>query len=163
MGRYSDFWIRQGMIGQGIQVPTNFATVALFNNTVGAHNLVVRNWMADGTGTTQTGRIALLNSRIAFTSHGNVVPMLPTEAPQAGVIDQLDSAAITLTTYHWPFQFGNTSLSPNIEIPFCAIPPGWSLIFQLLGTGTTLRVGIQWEAVEPDQMDPFWEKVFESV
>jgi hypothetical protein len=154
MRRYKAFRPRQSSRGTKAQAtPTNRATISIYNNSTGAHVLAVRHWMLNGTanGVVSTAYAA---GQVG-SSQGLVTALLPSEAPQAGLIASID----TTTVYPADFNIALAAAGEAEwyhEFPFGIIQPGWSLVFQAQTAAQAMTVAAVWESILIEELDWFW-------
>lgn len=151
--QYRHFRPRQasrGMKASG--VPTNLATIGLYNNSTGPFVLAVRDFTVNGTAS-DTVAISYVRGQIG-ASAGVVVPLVSFEAIQTGLIASVDTATAypgdyaislsTLGTFEWFHDW-----------PFAVIEPGISLVFQGTVAAHAVTVSVLWESIQIDQLDVF--------
>jgi hypothetical protein len=152
--RFKHFRPRQASRGMKVQgVPTNRATISLFNNSSGPYVLVVRDFSVNGTANDnivtsyQPGQIG--------SSQGLVTALLPGEAIQNGLIASID----TTTVYPGDYTINLSSLGTfewMHDWPFAVIEPSFSLVFQATVAAHAVTVSALWEAIQIDQLDYFY-------
>ena len=152
--RYKHFRPRQasrGMKASG--VPTNLATISLFNDSTGPYVLVLRDFTLYGTASDNV-QVSYARGQIG-SSQGLVSALLPSEAIQNGRIASIDTATVypgdyaiplsTLGAYEWYHDF-----------PFAVIQPNYSLVFQGTTAAHAVTVACVWESILVDELDFFW-------
>ena len=152
--KYKHFRPRQASRGMKVQgVPTNRATISLFNNSTGRAVLVVRDFSVNGTANDnivtsyQAGQIG--------TSQGLVTPIMPAEAVLPGLIASIDTA----TVYAGDYTINLSSLGTFEwfhDWPYAVIQPGFSLVFQATVIAHAVTVSALWESIQIDQLDYFF-------
>ena len=150
---YKHFRPRQAVRGMKAQgVPTNRATISLFNDSTGPYVLVLRDFSVNGTANDniatsyQPGQIG--------TSQGLTQSLLPTGAKQNGLIASIDTA----TVYAGDYTLNLSSLGTFEwfhDWPYAIVEPGWSLVFQATVAAHAVTVSALWEAIAIDELDFF--------
>ena len=152
--KYKEFRPRMASRGsKATGVPTNRATVSLYNNSTGTYVLAVRDFTVAGTAADsialsyQPGQIG--------SSQGLVASFLPTDAIQAGLIASVDTLTVYAADYTVPL---NTTGEWEWfhEFPFAVISPGFSLVWQCGTAAHAIVVSAVWEAIQIDQLDYFF-------
>jgi hypothetical protein len=148
-------WFRPRQANRGVislAGPTNSATLSLFNNSTGAHLLVVRAWSVAPTTAMQ---VLIASQRGPQGSAGGVVtPIVAGEAAQAGALYSLDTATALTPDWIAPVQTNWATWAQ--DFPFAIVMPGWSLSFQDSTAAETMYLAIFWEAILPDELDFMW-------
>jgi hypothetical protein len=152
--RWKDFRPRQASRGfKTTGVPTNLATISLFNNSTGAELLVVRDMTISGTASDQVA-VSNVGGQVG-SSQGLVHSVVVGGAATPGLVASIDTATVypadysialsTLAVFEWMHDF-----------PFGVLLPGASLVFQVTTAAHALSVSLLWEAVSEDQLDWAW-------
>lgn len=152
--RYKHFRPREAARGlKATTVPTNRATISIFNNSTGPRILVLRDFTLNGTAA-DTVNTSYQPGQIG-SSQGLVASMLPSQPSPGGLIASIDTA----TVYPGDYQLALSSLGIFVwqhDIPFGVVEPGFSLVFQVNVAAHALAVAAIWEAVSIDELDWFW-------
>src|SRR5215472_7552794 len=99
--KYKDFRPRQAARGsKTTAVPTNRATISLYNNSTGTFVLAVRDFVIGGTAA-DTIAISYQGGQIG-SSQGLVASFLPTDAIQPGLIASIDTLTVYAADYTVP-------------------------------------------------------------
>lgn len=151
---YRFFHPRQGMRGRATTtVPTNHATVSLYNNTTGRSTLVVRDVTISGTAS-DTVAIQYAQTQVGTTA-GQQAALVANEAIVPGLMAFIDTATIFSGDYIAALTAQGAFWWQH-DYPFAVVQPGYSLIFQDTAVAHALTVSLIWEAIEIDQLDWFY-------
>lgn len=152
--RYKEFRPRQGARGmKQTTVPTNLATVGVFNNTTGAQYIVIRDITANGTASDLIA-CTYANSQVG-SSVGLVHQLVPSMANQVGIIASIDTATVYPGDYI--IALSNTGVWQwDHDFPFAVLEPGWSLVFQDQTAAHALEISCVWETINSDELDWVW-------
>lgn len=151
---YRNFRPRQGVRGRATTgVPTNLATVGLFNNNRGRSVLVVRDISIAGNANDTVGA-SFQAGQIGSTA-GQQSPVVANEAIEPGLMNSID----TPTVYSGDYAFALTAQGVfwwQHDYPFAVVIPNWSLTFQDTTAAHAMTISLIWEAIEIDQLDYFY-------
>jgi hypothetical protein len=148
--RYKNFRPRQALLGSRTTgTPVNLATVALFNNTLGPHWLVVR----DATIVGQASALVNLSYRQGqiWTTSGIVSNMCNLDAQLPGTMGSIDTA--TVYTAMYAVGLPNGLYFWQHELPLAVVAPGWSLVIQEEVAAQGMTASLVWEAIFPEELD----------
>lgn len=152
--RYKEFRPRQALRGMKASgVPTNLATVGLFNNSTGPAILVIRDLTLNGTASDTIAVTNVLGQ--VGSSQGLVHAMTPSQPGTPGLLASIDTA----TAYPGDYLAALSSTGSfvwNHDIPFGVLEPGWSLVFQDTTAAHAMSVSLIWEAINTDEFDWSW-------
>lgn len=148
--QYVDFRLRQAARG-GVPntTPTNFGTISLFNNS-NQFILVVRSWQFGAAAASSFWGFGHTESRLTGTP-GTVNPVFPQTQTPPGLVDYSDQAvklAVDLTSG----DSGLWNFAASVEIPYAAIPPGWSFYMTQIVTAKVTVGGFLWDWCTPDEL-----------
>src|SRR5262245_13231666 len=152
--KYKHFRPRQASrASKSTGVPTNRATVSLYNNSTGSFVLAVRDFSVAGTAADNVA-LSYQPGQVG-SSQGLVASLLPTDAVQPGLLASIDTLTVYAADYTVPL---NTTGEWEWfhEFPFAMITPGFSLVFQCSVAAHAIVVSAVWEAIEIDQLDYFY-------
>ena len=151
----SDVRPRQGYRGHITITPTNNATLSLYNNSGGAHALVVRAY----TIFTTAAHVVLIATQQGKqgAGGGTISPFVPGEASGPGQLFSLDTATALTPDFFLPGVIGTPNF--GLDFPFGALLPGWSLSFQDTTAAEVMRLGLIWEAIFADELDYYFPKL----
>ena len=125
---------------------SNYATHQLWNNSSGAHVLVVRMLTTIYNGTDWV--ISQITQTKYGTVNGNVHHVIGDHAPGPGLHYFQDSAsALPTPDYRFPTYLAATAWP--VPIPVAVLPPGWGLAVQGATAGNGLQCGFYWEYLDP--------------
>lgn len=130
----------------------NWATVGLFNNSLGAYYLIVRSIRVSCTTTEGVG-LSYQNSKVG-TAAGIIENMIPTGATPPGQIAAIDSAVQFPPDYSLQIIANQDAFLPH-DFPIAVIEPGWSFVLQDLDKTFNLIASIIYEYITPDELDFF--------
>ena len=129
---------------------SNPSYVALFNNANYAEALMVRWWNCWSPNT------ITMNWYLAQTNLGGtaitLVNFVPNDTPPPGLMTSGNAAGLSTAGIQLRF-LTNANFSWNIPVPFCLVPPGWSLIANGGTANNAFSASMFWEAVKPEQLD----------
>jgi hypothetical protein len=152
--RYKAFRPRQAARGvKSTGTPVNNSTVCLFNNTLGAQYLVVRDLTVNGNVSDLVAASYLLGQIGA--GPGKVSQLIPSMGVQVGIITSIDTATVYPPDYDIALSSTGTWEWEH-DFPFAILEPGWSLIFQDTTVAHGLQVSAIWESINPDELDWSW-------
>jgi hypothetical protein len=148
---YREFRPRQAMRGfKASGVPTNLATIGLYNNSTGPLVLVIRDITLSGTA---NDSIALSYQPIQLGGTlGKVQAMDSSGAVQAGLINGVDTATVYAGDYSFSLgAFANFSWLH--DWPIAVLIGGVSAVFQCSTAAHAIGVSLTWEAIPVDELD----------
>jgi hypothetical protein len=152
--KYKHFRPRQATRAtKSLGIPTNRATISLYNNSTGPYVLVLRDFIVSGTANDNIA--ASYQPGAIGATPGLAAPMLPTDPLMNGQLLGLDTA----TAYAGDYIFGLGAYATFEwwhDFPFAAVTPGFSLVFQCTTAAHALTVAMVWEAIQIDQLDYFY-------
>ena len=152
--KYKHFRPRQAArASKSLGVPTNHATVALYNNSSGPYLLVVRDFQISGTAN-DTIAVSYQPGAIG-ASPGLVQTLIPTDQLPAGQILSVDTATVYPGDYILSLA-GYSTFEWFHDFPFGVLTPGFSVVFQAVTIAHAMTVAVVWEAIEIDQLDYFY-------
>lgn len=149
--RYKWFRPRQAAWGYcPVQAtPTNWGTVALYNNSPGTEYLVLRLFYTVDSGN-QSIMVSRRQSRVGTVLLNSVFPLLPDGAAAPGQLIVSDEAQITSgIIFDHSLQFVTT----GAMLPMLICPPGWAIVFQQLSQTVPANLGVLFEHIEPEELD----------
>jgi hypothetical protein len=151
---YRLFRPRQAMRGRATTtVPTNRATVSLYNNSTGRSVQVVRDVSIAGTAN-DTVAISYAQTQIGTTA-GQQAPMVSNEAIFAGLMAYIDTATVYAGDYIAPLSAQGIFVWQH-DYPLAVIENGYSMVFQCGVAAHAITVSLIWESIEIDQLDFFY-------
>lgn len=151
--RYRDFRPREAMRGRSITgVPTNRATVSLYNNSTGRAALVVRDLSMSGTAN-DTVAISYVGGQVGSTA-GLQAALVANEAVFAGLVASIDTTTVYPGDYIAPLSAQGIFIWTH-DFPLGVVQPGYSMTFQCSTAAHALTLALVWESVEIDQLDYF--------
>jgi len=134
-------------------VPTNRATVSVYNNSTGPRVLVVRDYTVSGTANDFVATSFAVGQ--VGSSQGLVSGLVAGEQLPQGLIASIDTTTVYAGDYSIPL--GQPGFFEWYhDFPFAVVLPGWSLVFQCNTVAHALTVSAMWEAVSIDELDFFW-------
>lgn len=150
---FRDFRPREAMRGfKASGVPTNLATIGLYNNSSGPSVLVIRDVQLSGTANDVVA-LSYQPLQIGGTS-GKVQPVDSSGAPQSGLINGVDTATVYAGDYQFALgSFGNFQWTH--DYPLALLIGGVSLVLQCTTAAHALNVSVLWEALSIDELDYF--------
>lgn len=152
--RYKDFRPRQAVRAfKNTGVPTNLATVSIFNDSTGPFVLMVRDLEISGNANDLIA-LSFFHAQVG-TSQGNTSPLASNEARQNGLIASIDTATV------YPADFTAPLTGQGVyywwhDFPVAAIWPGWALVIQDGTAAHALAVSALWESIAIDELDFFY-------
>jgi hypothetical protein len=151
---YRLFRPRQSVRGRATTtVPTNLATVGLFNNNRGRSVIVVRDISISGTAGDTIGT-SFQPGQVGATA-GQQAPLVCNEATEPGLMNFIDTA----TVYSGDYAFGLNAQGVfwwQHDFPYAVIIPNYTLVFQDGTAAHAMTISIIWEVIEIDQLDYFY-------
>jgi uncharacterized protein affecting Mg2+/Co2+ transport len=147
--RYRSFRPRQAMRGTASTAAANWATVRLYNNSRGAHYLVVRDWIY----WTGSGSVFFAYGQgvLGTVVTGGISPILAGEAANPGQLFTNDDA--TQITGDWGTNNALNQTGWGHDFPFAILPPNWWLAMQGRVQGASINTDFFWEAINADELD----------
>lgn len=149
--RYRSFRPRQALRGfKASGVPTNLATIGLYNNSTGPQVIMVRDVQLSGTA---NDVVALSYQPLQLGGTiGKVQIFDSSGAPQAGLINGVDTATVYAPDYEFALgSFGNFQW--DHDFPIGLLIGGVSIVFQCTTAAHALNVSVMWEAIAVDELD----------
>jgi hypothetical protein len=151
--KYRDFRPRQAMRGfKGTGVPTNLATVGLYNNSTGPLVLAVRDIQIGGTAGDFIA-MSYQNLQLGGTS-GKVQALDSSGSVQSGLINGIDTATAYAGDYQFPLGTQG-DFNWYHEFPIAILIGGVSLVMQCVTAAHAINVSFTWEAIAVDELDYF--------
>jgi hypothetical protein len=130
-----------------------FPTIALFNNSAYAHNILVTDWQLSQQ---NPGRwfIGAYNTNIGGTVQTSQ-SMFPNISIKAGVVTFVSEVSETFAGFGYCTSAAGSAFAfwPH-DYPFMVLSPGWSLIMQNNTPANSVYFGFQWAWVTPAEFEP---------
>jgi hypothetical protein len=151
--KYRDFRPRQAMRGfKATGVPTNLATIGLYNNSTGPLVLVVRDVQLSGTANDVVA-LSYQPLQLGGTT-GKVQAFDSSGAPQSGLVNGIDTATVYAADYQFALgSFGNFQWTH--DFPLALLIGGVSLVLQCTTAAHALNAAVLWESIAIDELDYF--------
>jgi hemolysin activation/secretion protein len=152
--RFKNFRPREAVRALKAQaVPTNRATISIYNNSTGPRVIVLRDFTVSGTANDMIAT-SYANGQVG-SSQGLVAPLVAGDQLPIGLIASIDTTTVYAGDYQIPL--GQPGFFEWYhDFPYGVVIPNMSLVFQCTTAAHAMTVAAVWEYVSIDELDFFW-------